>query len=86
MAQRRQLIFTDFFRFSNWLSSRTAEALGRLIRPPGASTRRRPGSGRRMSDCPLEPARVRVQKGSFCTTLSSSWCALAGRCARQEAP
>eukprot|EP00965_Chrysotila_dentata_P023296 771945-Pleurochrysis_carterae.AAC.1 len=44
------------FPVSNGRSSWTTKALRRSIRPSGASTRRRRGSGRRLSDRSLEPA------------------------------
>eukprot|EP00965_Chrysotila_dentata_P149989 4953829-Pleurochrysis_carterae.AAC.1 len=81
----RQLIFTDSFRFWNWRLIES-DGIGSLSidRPPGASSRRRTGSGQRLSDRSLEPA-VRVQKAAgFCTTHASSCCALATRCSRDE--
>ena len=64
---------------SNWLIT----ARYRPKRPLGASTHRRSGSDRRLSDRALEAA-VRVQKDSFCTTHASLWCALAARHSRGE--
>eukprot|EP00965_Chrysotila_dentata_P252103 6210488-Pleurochrysis_carterae.AAC.2 len=72
------------FPVSNWRSIRAAEALCHSERSPGASTRRRPGSSRRLNNRSFEPAVMRVQKGFFCTTHASSWCAVAARYPRSE--